>query len=93
MAISLSMSSDADFDDIVHNAQPSGAGVRLATKRGATSGGLPAVAIGFEAEVDGRVVRVQNVVTLRELVTAVRGLAVHHDTFDPAWQAGDTPTL
>lgn len=93
MAIQINLSDDKRFDDVVHNAAPSSEGLDLVTKRNATIGGLPSVALGFEASVDGKIVRVQQVVTLRELVTAVRGAVVHHSTFDPAWQNADVPHL
>jgi hypothetical protein len=91
MPIKLGLSQDADFDDRVHNSAPAGEMLEVITKRNATSGGLPAVVLAFDSEVNGEVVRVQQAVTLRELVTAVKTVAAHHEEFDPAWQRGDVP--
>ena len=93
MPITLSMSNDADFDATVHGGAPADGHITFVTKRNATSGGLPAVVIGFKAFAGDEVVEIQNTMTLRELVTAVGALVAHHNAHDPAWQAGDTPTF
>ena len=80
--VTLTLSDERVFDDLVHNGAPSGEALRIATKRNATSNGTPAVVLAFDVEVAGERHRVQFSTTLRELVAAARAAHVHHETFD-----------
>lgn len=64
----LILGQDKEFDQIVHGAAPQASGITIATKDAGTQGGMPVAVISFDAEVDGKRVRVQATTTLRLLV-------------------------
>ena len=70
--------SEADFDRLVHESAPDHGDAKIASKARATKGGKPGVVIAFTADVNGKPVPVQTVVTLDLLEGAVRILRGVH---------------
>lgn len=65
---------DAAYDEAVHSAVPSAADIQVIIKDRGTAQGLPIVAITWTSEIEGELVKVQNVMTARMWLSVARAI-------------------
>ena len=72
--LTLKLSQDAIYDDLVHHGAKQASEVTICTKDVATESGRAGAVIGFLAEHNGELVRVQATVTVRNLLIVLAAL-------------------